>query len=67
MTDPDETANLVAEITEGFREHAAEMTRVPGQVRGQDVEDQADAMAAAMASPGWPSCWPPLLGNPGVP
>lgn len=52
MTDPNETANLVAGITEGFREHAAEMTRVPGQVRGQDVEDQADAMAAAAAQLG---------------
>ena len=49
---PNETASLVAEITEGFREHAAEMTRVPGQVRGQDVEDQADAMADAAAQLG---------------
>ena len=47
MAGPAETAGLVAGITGGFREHAAEMTRVPGQVRGQDVEDQAGAVAAA--------------------
>lgn len=50
MTDPNETANLVGQLTWGYREHLAEeagpeITRVPGQVRGQDVEDQADAAA----------------------
>jgi hypothetical protein len=39
MTDPNETADLVNEIIGAFP--------VPGQVRGQDVEDQADELAAA--------------------
>ena len=46
--DPDETASLIGSLIDGYREHAA-AERVPGQVRGQDVEDQADAMAAAAA------------------
>jgi hypothetical protein len=41
MTDPNETADLVNEIIRAFP--------VPGQVRGQDVEDQADELAAAAA------------------
>jgi hypothetical protein len=48
MTDPDETANLVGEITRAYRAHAAEgaeITAVPGRVLGSDIEDQADALA----------------------
>ena len=48
MTDPDETASLIGSLIDGYREHVA-AERVPGQVRGQDVEDQADALAAAAA------------------
>jgi len=48
MTDPSETASLVGSLIDGYREHVA-AERVPGQVRGQDVEDQADALAAAAA------------------
>jgi hypothetical protein len=48
MTDPDETASLVGSLIDGYREHAA-AERVPGQVRGQDVEDQAGMLAAAAA------------------
>jgi hypothetical protein len=44
MSDPAQTANLVNEIIRAFP--------VPGQVRGQDVEDQADAMATAAAQLG---------------
>ena len=49
MTDPNETADLVNEIIGGYREHAAaaEVTRVPGQIRGDDIEDQADELADA--------------------
>ena len=49
MTDPNETANLVNQITGAYREHAAaEAATVPrGRVRGEDVEDQADALADA--------------------
>ncbi len=48
MTDPNETANLVDQLTRGYREHvAAEAAAVPGRVRGDDVEDQADALADA--------------------
>ena len=50
MSDPNETANLVAEITGAYREHATtEAATVPGRVRGEDVEDQADALADAAA------------------
>ncbi|MFZ0186290.1 MAG: hypothetical protein WAL72_05005 [Streptosporangiaceae bacterium] len=45
MTDPNETANLVGKITQGYREHAAEdaqIVAVPGRVLGSDIEDQAD-------------------------
>ena len=48
MTDPDETASLIGSLIDGYREHVA-AERVPGQVRGQDIEDQADALAAAAA------------------
>ena len=48
MADPNETASLVGSLIDGYREHVA-AERVPGQVRGQDVEDQADALAAAAA------------------
>ncbi len=48
MTDPNETANLAGQLTRGYREHvAAEAAAVPGRVRGDDVEDQADALADA--------------------
>jgi hypothetical protein len=50
MTDPNETASLVDQLTRGYREHvAAEAAAVPGRVRGEDVEDQADALADAAA------------------
>jgi hypothetical protein len=48
MTGPDETANLVGEITRAYREHAddeARITAVPGQVLGSDIEGQADELA----------------------
>ena len=48
MTDPDETANLVGEITRAYREHAAEeaeITAVPARVIGSDIEGQADVLA----------------------
>ena len=48
MTDPDETASLIGSLIDGYREHVA-AERAPGQVRGQDVEDQADMLAAAAA------------------
>ncbi len=47
---PDETASLVGEITCAYREHVAEeagIAAVPGRVLGSDIEDQADALAAA--------------------
>lgn len=50
MTDPNETANLVSQLTQGYREHAAaEAAAVPGRVRGEDVEDQGDALADSAA------------------
>ena len=42
MTDPSETANLLSEITEGYRAHVA---AVPGRSLGSDIEGQADALA----------------------
>lgn len=50
MTDPNETANLVGQLTQGYREHKAEeadpeITAVPGRVLGSDIEGQADALA----------------------
>ena len=45
MTDPDETARLVDQITGAYREHEAGAAAVPGRVLGADVEGQADAMA----------------------
>ncbi len=50
MTDPDETASLVGQITGAYREHAAaEAAAVPGRVLGSDVEGQADALEDAAA------------------
>ena len=52
MTDPNETANLVDQITQGYREHAAEgaeIVAVPGRVLGNDIEDRADALADGAA------------------
>ena len=54
MTDPNETANLVGQLAQGYREHLAEeggpeITAVPGQVLGGDIEGRADAMADAGA------------------
>jgi hypothetical protein len=46
MTDPDETAGLVGEITEAYRAH---ITAVPGPDLGSDIESQADALADASA------------------
>src|SRR5690242_12623579 len=48
MTDPNETANLVDQLTRGYRERAAREA-VPGRVLGSDVEGQADAMEDAAA------------------
>jgi hypothetical protein len=53
MTGADETANLVGQLTQGYREHRAaegeeaepEITAVPGQVLGSDIEGHADALA----------------------
>jgi len=55
MTEPDETARLVDQITGAYREHAAGtagtvgIAAVPGCVLGADVEGQADALADAVA------------------
>jgi hypothetical protein len=52
VTDPGETANLVDQLTRGYREHVADEARtaaVPGRVIGSDVEGQADTMADAAA------------------
>src|SRR5580698_2665256 len=52
MTDPDEIASLVDQITRGYREHAAEgaeVVAVPGRVLGADIEGQVDALAEAAA------------------
>jgi hypothetical protein len=46
MTEPNETANLVGEITEAYRAHIA---AVPGPDPGSDIESQADALADASA------------------
>jgi hypothetical protein len=50
MSDPNETANLVGQLTQGYREHKAasiehEIIAVPGRVTGSDIEGQADALA----------------------
>ena len=50
MTDPNETANLVGQLTQGYRERKAaeagpEIIAVPGRVLGGDIEGQADALA----------------------
>ena len=50
MSDPNETANLVGQLAECYREHKAEaaeaeITAVPGRVLGGDIEGQADALA----------------------
>ena len=50
MTDPNETADLVGQLTQGYREHKAEeagpeITAVPGRVLGSDIEGHADALA----------------------
>ena len=45
MTDPDETANLVEEITEAYRAHAAEEAAAPADVPGGsdgNIVDQID-------------------------
>jgi hypothetical protein len=50
MTDPNETADLVGQITGAYRVHAAaEAAPVPGRVLGGDVEGQADALEDAAA------------------
>jgi hypothetical protein len=50
MTDPNETADLIGQLTRGYREHvAAEAAAVPGRVLGGDVEAQADALEDAAA------------------
>jgi hypothetical protein len=48
VSDPNETADLVGEILQTYREHTAEgaeIVAVPGRVLGGDIEDQADALA----------------------
>ena len=48
MADPNETADLVDQITRGYREHLAaeaELTAAPGRVLGSDIEGQAEALA----------------------
>jgi hypothetical protein len=47
---PDETASLVGQLIQGYRERQAEATEaaivaVPGRVLGSDIEDQADELA----------------------
>jgi hypothetical protein len=50
MTDPNETANLLGQLAQGYREHLAEeagpkIVAVPGGVLGGDIEGRADALA----------------------
>jgi len=50
MSDPNETANLVGQLVQGYREHLAEesgprIVAVPGRVLGGDIEGAADALA----------------------
>jgi hypothetical protein len=50
MSDTNETANLVGQLTRGYREHLAEeagreIVAVQGRVLGGDIEGQADALA----------------------
>jgi hypothetical protein len=50
VTDPNETANLLGQLVQGYREHQAEgakpeVTAVPGRVLGSDIEGHADALA----------------------
>jgi hypothetical protein len=50
MSDPNETANLVGQLVQGYREHLAEesgprVVAVPVRVLGGDIEGQADALA----------------------
>jgi len=48
MAEPNETAELAAQLIQGYREHAAAeaaIVPVPGRVLGSDIEDQADALA----------------------
>ena len=50
MSDPNETANLVGQLVQGYREHLAEecgpqIAAVPGRVLGGDIEGAADALA----------------------
>jgi hypothetical protein len=52
VTDPNETANLVGQLTQGYRERLAEEAgpetiAVPGRILGGDIEGQADALADA--------------------
>jgi hypothetical protein len=50
VTDADATASLIGQLTQGYREHKAEVAEpkiiaVSGLVLGTDIEDQADALA----------------------
>ena len=50
MTDPNETASLLGQLTRGYREHLAEeaapkIVAVPGRVTGSDIEGRADVLA----------------------
>lgn len=51
MSDPNETANLLGQLAQGYHEHlyasaaGPEIIAVPGRVLGGDIEGQADALA----------------------
>ena len=50
MTDPNETTNVVGEIIQGYREHAAAeagIVPVPARVLGSDIEAAAADLAEA--------------------
>jgi hypothetical protein len=49
VSDPNETANLLGQLAQGYREHKAreaglEIIAVPARVLGSDIEGQADAL-----------------------
>jgi hypothetical protein len=56
MSDPNETANLIGQLAQGYREHLAEecgpqIATVPGRVLGGDIEGAADALADDASRP----------------
>jgi hypothetical protein len=49
VSDPNETANLLGQLAQGYREHLAEeagpeIIAVPGRVLSGDIEGRADAL-----------------------